>query len=83
MHKKNKKIHILIISFFFCLTLFSVYEILVLSGCLGNKEKSPVAILVPEDKNLGSGQVALQGDNVPNAKSYNVCYSEFQGAKKE
>ena len=70
----NKKIHpAIFIVFYF---LWSVWEIMSLSGCSGeNKNIPPASILV-------SGQVTLSWNNVPGASSYNVYLSTSPAVTK-
>jgi len=69
----NKKVQIAIMFFCFCT---------VLAGCGDKSQTYNAALQVATDAPSKSGQITLNWDDVPDAKSYNVYYSTSPGVTK-
>jgi len=56
--------------------------ILLSSGCSGSYNQIPLASKLDNDEDLGTVQVTLQWNRVPDASAYNVYWSRFSGVTK-
>jgi len=70
----------------FTLSLFLIFIpagfILLSSGCSGSYNHIPLASKLDDDEDLGTLQVTLQWNRVPDASAYNVYWSRFSGVTK-
>ena len=70
----------------FALSLFLISIpaafILLSSGCSGSYNHIPLASKLDNDEDLGTVQVTLQWNRVPDATAYNVYWSRFSGVTK-
>jgi len=73
MFVRNKKNHLAIFVIFYF--LWSAWQIMSLSGCIGNKNIPPASM-------AESGKITLSWNSIPGASSYNVYFSTSPGVTR-
>ena len=78
MFNQRKNLKLVFVLFAF----FSFLALLLIAGCKVNKVSNTRRILSNGNENSATGKVTLTWDEVSNATSYNLYYSELPGVTK-